>query len=201
MLKNIPSAISPIANTLENLPPPTTWQQKEKKKTTLQFYFYVNDEKRTQNFLRGQQRMQDFSATDRRLFPQKILSQAPKTKMGWVKPGSPRFGQESIQIKPHPLPEHSAWSFFPPGACAAHSPASARLFQRVEEALTSPCGRRENPSAALWKTSPRTFSFPYPSYPNAKDFPGPLPTAQLFAELLSTFVGRKKRRRGKSWRT
>ena len=78
----MPPAISPIANTLENLPPPTTWQQK-KKNQTLQFYFYVNDEKRTQNFLRGQQRMQDFYATDRRLFPQKILLQAPKTKMGW----------------------------------------------------------------------------------------------------------------------
>ena len=113
-------------------------------KKTLQFCFYVNDEN-TELFARS---TKNARLLHNRLpaFSQKILLQALETKMGWIKPGSPRFGQESIQTKPHPLAERSALSFFPPGACAAHSPASARLFQRVEEALTSPCRR--------WKTLP-----------------------------------------------
>lgn len=78
----MPPAISPISNTLENLPTLDVAAKKKKKKP-LKFYFSVNDEKRTQNFLRGQQRMQDFYTTDRRLFPKRSFYKPQRQKMGW----------------------------------------------------------------------------------------------------------------------
>ena len=81
----MPPAISPISNTLENLPTQdvAAKKKKTKNKKTLKFYFSVNDEKRTHNFLRGQQRTQDFYTTDRRLFPKRSFYKPQRQKMGW----------------------------------------------------------------------------------------------------------------------
>lgn len=193
MLKNIPSAISPIANTLENLPLHTRRGSKEKK-TTLQFYFYVNDEKRTQNFCEVNKECKTFPQQIAGFFPKRSFHKPQRQRWAGVKPGSPRFGQESPDKTP-PLAERSAWSFFLRAHAQRTLPPPVRqqprrrLRHRAVEEKTLPLLYGKRVHAPL--------AFLTPSYPNAKDFPGPLPTAQLFAELLSTFVDGKAAEREK----